>query len=84
MKEDRIGQVAQRGILTLLLATVLVVPLLCPPDLWAWRGVKPILFEVINAVLERHSVTAKKLHELLQRRLAKFRGSSQRDFVLTI
>src|ERR1051326_4510312 len=48
---DRIGQLAQSGTLTLLLATVLVVPLLVSPDMWAWRGVKPVLFEVLTLLL---------------------------------
>ena len=36
----RINQVAYRGILTLLLITVVVVPLLFSPHLAAWRTVK--------------------------------------------
>jgi O-antigen ligase len=47
----RISQLAQSVTLTLLLATVLVVPLLFSPDLGAWRGVKPIVFEVLALTL---------------------------------
>src|SRR5437016_10818621 len=43
----RINQFAYRGILTLLLVTVVVVPLLFSPHLAAWRAVKPITFELL-------------------------------------
>src|SRR5262245_29400620 len=48
---NRISQLAQGGILTLLLATVLVVPLLFSPGQHGWRGAKPILFEMMAAAL---------------------------------
>jgi O-antigen ligase len=44
---NRIHQLAYRGVLTLLLATVLIVPLLFSPNLAAWRAVKPITFELL-------------------------------------
>src|SRR5436190_8620466 len=43
----RINQVAYRGVLTLLLVMVLIVPLLFSPNLAAWRAVKPITFEIL-------------------------------------
>src|SRR5438270_4937326 len=48
---SRISQLAQGGILTLLLATVLVVPLLFLPNAWAARGVKPTVFELMALAL---------------------------------
>jgi putative inorganic carbon (hco3(-)) transporter len=43
----RISQLSHRAIVTLLLATVLIVPLLFSPHLSAWRGVKPVVFETL-------------------------------------
>jgi O-antigen ligase len=42
---------AHRGILFLLGALVLVVPLLFSPNLDAWRGVKPVTFELLALAL---------------------------------
>jgi O-antigen ligase len=47
----RISQLAQGGILTLLLITVLVVPLLYSPHLGEWRGVKLAVFETMAFAL---------------------------------
>jgi len=47
----RISEWAQGGILTLLLTTVLVVPLLFSPNLGSWRGVKPIVFAMLTLAL---------------------------------
>jgi O-antigen ligase len=44
---SRVSQLAQGAILTLLLITVLVVPLLFSPDVGAWRGVKQMTFEML-------------------------------------
>jgi O-antigen ligase len=48
---NRIGQLAHRGVLTLLLATVLIVPLIAAPGVGAWRGAKPIAFETMSLAL---------------------------------
>jgi len=48
---NRISQLAQGGILTLLLITVLVVPLLYSPNLGQWRSVKPAVFETLALAL---------------------------------
>lgn len=48
---NRIHQLAQGGILTLLLATVLIVPLLYSPNAAAWRTVKPVVFEIMALAL---------------------------------
>lgn len=47
----RISQFAHRAVVTLLLATVLVIPLLFSPNLGAWRGVKPVVFEMMVLTL---------------------------------
>jgi O-antigen ligase len=47
----RISQFAHRAIITLLLATVMIVPLLSSPHLGAWRGVKPVVFEIMVLTL---------------------------------
>lgn len=44
-------RLARGGLVTPLLATVLVVPLLLPAGSGAWRGVKPILFEILALAL---------------------------------
>jgi O-antigen ligase len=48
---SRISRFANRAIVTLLLATVLVVPLLFSPHLGPWRGVKPVILEMMVLTL---------------------------------
>jgi O-antigen ligase len=47
----RVGQLSQKTLLALLLAIVILVPLLSSENPEAWRGVRPILFEMMSLVL---------------------------------
>jgi O-antigen ligase len=48
---SRISRFANQAIGTLLLATVLVVPLLFSPNLGPWRGLKPVILEMMLLAL---------------------------------
>src|SRR5437016_14667891 len=51
-----ISKMAGVAVLALLLATILVIPLLFSPNLAAWRGIKPVVFEMIVLALVGLSV----------------------------
>jgi putative inorganic carbon (HCO3(-)) transporter len=47
----RISRLAHRSLVALLLATLLILPLLFSSNLEAWRGVRPIVFELLALAL---------------------------------